>query len=62
MRYVDVQRYLVHRGANFSFDRSIMRDLLMRLIDDPIFALRMPTIVRAIGAMLQYTGLAGALN
>jgi SAM-dependent methyltransferase len=62
VRYVDLQRYLLHRGANFSFDRSIMRDLVGRLIDDPIFALRMPTIVRAIGAMLRYTGLVGALN
>jgi SAM-dependent methyltransferase len=62
VRYVDVQRYLLHRGANFSFDRSIMRDLVVRLVDDPIFALRMPTIVRAIGAMLRYTGLVGALN
>jgi SAM-dependent methyltransferase len=62
VRYVDVQRYLLHRGANFSFDRSIMRDLVVRLADDPIFALRMPTIVRAIGAMLRYTGLVGALN
>jgi SAM-dependent methyltransferase len=62
VRYVDVQRYLLHRGANFSFDRSIMRDLVVRLIDDPIFALRMPTIVRASGAMLRYTGLVGALN
>ena len=62
VRYVDVQRYLLHRGANFSFDRSIMRDLVVRLVDDPIFALRMPTIVRVIGAMLRYTGLMGALN
>jgi SAM-dependent methyltransferase len=62
VRYVDVQRYLLHRGANFSFDRSIMRDLVVRLIDDPIFARRMPTIVRAIGAMLRSTGLVGALN
>jgi SAM-dependent methyltransferase len=62
VRYVDVQRYLLHRGANFSFERSIMRDLFVRLIDDHIFAHRMPTIVRAIGAMLRYTGLVGALN
>jgi hypothetical protein len=39
-----------------------MRDLVVRLIDDPIFAERMPAVVRAIGAMLRHTGLLGALT
>lgn len=62
VRYVDVLRHLEKCRANFSFDHSVMRDLVVRLIDDPIFAERMPAVVRAIGAMLRYTGLLGALT
>jgi SAM-dependent methyltransferase len=62
VRYVDVLRHLEKCQTNFSFDHSVMRDLVVRLIDDPIFAERMPSVVRAIGAMLRYTGLLGALT
>jgi SAM-dependent methyltransferase len=62
VRYVDLRRHLVHRCVNFSFDRSVMRDLALRLMDDPIFAERMPAIVRTIGATLQHTGLLHALS
>jgi len=62
VRYVDVHRHLVKRRADFSFDHSVMRDLAMRLMDDPIFAERMPVVVRAIGAMLRHTGLLHALS
>jgi SAM-dependent methyltransferase len=62
VRYVDVRRHLTSRRANFSFDHSITRDLVVRLMDDPIFAERMPAVVRAIGAALRYTGLVAALN
>ena len=61
VRYVDVHRHLVKRRADFSFDHSVMRDLAMRLMDDPIFAERMPAVVRAIGAMLRHTRLLRAL-
>jgi SAM-dependent methyltransferase len=62
VRYVDVHRHLVKRRANFSFDHSVMRDLVVRLMNDPIFAERMSAVVRAIGAMLQHTGLLHALS
>jgi 2-polyprenyl-3-methyl-5-hydroxy-6-metoxy-1,4-benzoquinol methylase len=62
VRYVDVRRHLVDRGANFAFEGSVMHDLMARLLNDPIFAERMPAIVRAVGAMLRYTGLLHALT
>jgi SAM-dependent methyltransferase len=62
VRYIDVHRHLVKRRANFSFDHSVMRDLAARLMDDPIFAERMPAVVRAMGAMLRHTGLLHALS
>ena len=62
VRYIDVRRHLVSRRTSFSFDHSIMRDLVVRLMDDPIFAKRMPALVRAMGAVLRHTGLMGALT
>lgn len=62
IRYVDVRRHLARRGAHFTFSGSVMRDLVMRLVDDPIFAQRMPSIVRAMGAMLRSTGLIQGLT
>jgi SAM-dependent methyltransferase len=62
VRYADVRRHLVNRRANFSFDHSIMRDMVVRLMDDPIFAKRMPAVIHAIGAMLRYTRLIRALS
>jgi SAM-dependent methyltransferase len=62
VRYIDVRRHLVSRRASFSFDHSITRDLVMRLMDDSIFAKRLPAIVRAMGAVLRHTGLVGALT
>jgi SAM-dependent methyltransferase len=62
VRYVDVHRHLTNRRANFSFDHSVMRELVLRLMEDPIFAVRMPAVVRAIGAMLRHTGLLHALS
>jgi SAM-dependent methyltransferase len=62
VRYIDVRRHLINRRASFSFEHSITRDLVVRLMDDPIFARRMPAIVRAMGAVLRHTGLVGALT
>jgi SAM-dependent methyltransferase len=62
VRYADVRRHLVDRRANFAFEGSVMHDLMARLLNDPIFAERMPAIVRAVGAMLRYTGLLHALT
>jgi hypothetical protein len=62
VRYNDVRRHLVDRRANFAFERSVMHDLVMRLVNDTIFAERMPAIVRAVGAILQYSGLLHALT
>ena len=39
-----------------------MHDLRARLQNDPIFAKRMPAIVRAVGTMLRYTGFLHALT
>lgn len=62
VRYVDLHRHLAKRRADFAFDRSLMRELVVRLMDDPIFAQRMPAVVRAIGAALRRTGLVRALT
>jgi SAM-dependent methyltransferase len=62
VRYGDLRRHLAKRRADFSFDQSVMRELVVRLMDDPIFSLRMPAVVRAIGAMLRHTGLLRALS
>jgi SAM-dependent methyltransferase len=62
VRYIDVRRHLINRRANFSFDHSVMRDLVVRVMEDPIFAERMPALVRAIGGMLRHTGLLHALT
>lgn len=62
VRYVDLRRHLERRRVNFAFDHSIMRDLGARLMEDPIFAQRMPAIVRAVGAALRQTGLIRALS
>jgi SAM-dependent methyltransferase len=62
VRYIDLRRHLAKRRANFSFDHSVMRELVVRLMDDPIFAVRMPTVVRVIGAMLRHAGLLRALT
>jgi SAM-dependent methyltransferase len=62
VRYVDVRRHLVDRRADFAFEGSVMHDLMARLLNDPIFAERMPAIVRAVGVMLRYTGLLHALT
>ena len=62
MRYIDLRRQIERRRVNFLFDHSIMRDLGARLMEDPIFAQRMPAIVRAVGATLRQTGLIRALS
>jgi SAM-dependent methyltransferase len=61
VRYVDLHRHLAKRRANFSFNQSVMRELVARLMDDPIFARRMAAAVRAMGAMLRHTGFLHAL-
>ena len=62
IRSVDVRRHLAGRGAHFTFNCSVMRDLVMRLLDDPVFARRMPSILRAIAATLRSTGLIQGLT
>jgi SAM-dependent methyltransferase len=62
IRYADVRRHLAARGLDFTFNRAVMRDLTVRLLSDPIFAERMPSIVRAIGATFKSTGLLGILH
>jgi SAM-dependent methyltransferase len=62
VRYSDVRQHLMNQRVNFSFDRSIMREMVARLIDDPVFAERMPPIVHTIGALLRHTRLVRALS
>jgi SAM-dependent methyltransferase len=57
IRYIDVRRRLVRRGFRFRFNHSVMRDLVMRTLSDPIFADRMPSVVRGVGKFLQSIGL-----
>jgi SAM-dependent methyltransferase len=62
IRYIDVRRHLRRRGASFTFNTWVLRDAVRRLLDDPIFAQRMPTPVRVVGSFLRYTGLVEALR
>jgi SAM-dependent methyltransferase len=62
IRYIDVRRHLQRRGSSFTFNTSVLRDAVRRLLDDPIFAERMPLPVRAVGGILRYTGLVQALS
>lgn len=62
IRYIDVRRRLVRRGFRFRFNHSVMRDLVMRTLSDPIFADRMPSVVRVVGKFLQSIGLVKALT
>lgn len=62
IRYIDVRRHLQRQGSSFTFNGSVLRDSVRRLLDDPIFAERMPMPVRAIGSILRYTGLVEALR
>jgi SAM-dependent methyltransferase len=62
IRYIDVRRHLAARGVNFAFNRAVMYDLAARLLSDPIFAERMPSIVRAIGTSFKSTGLLRGLR
>jgi SAM-dependent methyltransferase len=57
IRHIDVRRHLQSRCWRFLFDRSVMHDAFRRLVDDPIFARRMPPPLRALGAFLCHTNL-----
>jgi hypothetical protein len=56
-RFIDVRRHLLDRRANSMFERSVMHDLVARLLNDPIFAERMPATVSVVGAILRDAGL-----
>jgi SAM-dependent methyltransferase len=62
IRYIDVRRHLERRGWSYTFNKAALHDSIRRLLDDPIFAQRMPLPVRVIGAILRYTGLIHALG
>jgi SAM-dependent methyltransferase len=62
VRYSDVRQHLMNRRVNFSFDRSIMGEMVVRLLDDPVFAERMPPVIHTIGALLRHTRLVRALS
>lgn len=62
IRYADMRRHLKHNGWNFAFRKSVMRDLIDRLMNDPIFSSRMPPFVRAIGTVLKTTHLDSMLG
>ena len=62
IRYIDVRRHLERRSWSFTFNKAVLHDSVRRLLDDPIFAQRMPMSVRAIGSILRYTGLVQALG
>jgi SAM-dependent methyltransferase len=62
IRYVDVRRHLRRRGWSFAFDKSIMRDSILRLMNDPIFARRMPRLLRGIASVVRASGVVHALH
>ena len=61
IRYIDVPGHLAHSGLDFTFNQAVMHELVTRLFNDPIFAERMPPLVRAIGIGLKHCGLLNAL-
>jgi 2-polyprenyl-3-methyl-5-hydroxy-6-metoxy-1,4-benzoquinol methylase len=62
IRYTDVRRHLAKRRLEFTFNRTIMRDSVARLVNDPIFAGRMPRLVRVVGTGLIFCRLLDALS
>jgi SAM-dependent methyltransferase len=62
IRYIDVRRHLGRRGSRFTFNTSVLRDSVERLLDDPTFAERMPLPVRAMGGLLHSTRLVHLLG
>ena len=62
IRYIDIRRHLDHRSIDFKFNRSVARDLVLRLFKDRTFAQRMPFPVRAVGAVLKRISLVNKLN
>jgi SAM-dependent methyltransferase len=62
IRYIDIRRHLEARKIQFKFNRSIARDLVIRLFSDPIFAQRMPPVLHAVCAMLSRLGLSNRLD
>jgi SAM-dependent methyltransferase len=62
IRYADLRRHLRRRGLSFRFNRTVMRDAIRRLRDDPHFGRRMPLPVRAIGAILRGGGVIRAIG
>ena len=62
IRYIAVRKHLERRGWSFAFNKAALQDSVRRLLDDPIFAQRMPMPVGAFGAILHYTGLIHALG
>jgi hypothetical protein len=36
LRLINLRRHLLNRAFNFTFERSVLRDLMIRLLDDPI--------------------------
>jgi 2-polyprenyl-3-methyl-5-hydroxy-6-metoxy-1,4-benzoquinol methylase len=62
IRYIEVRRHLAKRGLEFTFNRAVMRDSVVRLVNDPIFAGRMPLLVRVVGAGLIFCRLLDALS
>lgn len=62
IRQIDLRRHLQWRSLSFTFNTSVFRDAVRRLMDDPIFAQRMPMPMRAIGRMQCATGGVHALG
>lgn len=57
IRYPDIRRHMKGRGWNFSFSNTVVRDMVDRVIDDPVFRARMPSYIRAIGTIMKTTRL-----
>jgi SAM-dependent methyltransferase len=51
--YTDLRRHFAMRGYDFVFNRSILREMFERVIDDRLFAERMPALFGTVGRLLK---------
>lgn len=62
VRYRDIRSHLKSRKMQFEFNQSVERDLVLRLFNDPMFAQRMPAVVRTTCSVLNRLGLLNKLD
>jgi SAM-dependent methyltransferase len=51
--YTDLRRHVAMRGYDFAFDRSIIQEMFERVVDDRLFAERMPALLGTVGRLFK---------